>query len=233
MKSLWFRAVFRLTRATWTFMDPCGPRHVYVPCGHFSLIISYLFFSYYFPKRLYHPLHYQQSHDRLSPSSQHHVSLHPPIFSCLVNILLLFIRTFSPLFTCINWVDTTLYSILIWVLCSLSQTFSKSWNWLHCSLQAFGYYCQRLPGLTTKSIHYYPHSYHFRTKIYIYCTKDTASNTVFQYCATRPFGAHAHNVTVSKRPNSHDSVTPTHRLLIECHIQAATCNKNIILAVYY
>ena len=50
----------------------------------------------------------------------------PPIFSCLVNILLLFVRTFSPLFTCINQVDTILYSTSIWVLCSLSQLFSKS-----------------------------------------------------------------------------------------------------------
>ena len=114
---------------------PLWTWHVYAPCGHFSLIISYLFFSYYFPKRLYHPLHYRQSHDRLSPSSQHHLSLHPPIFSCLVNILLLFIRTFSPLFTCINRVDTTLYSTSIWVLCSLGQHLFKSWNWLHCSLQ--------------------------------------------------------------------------------------------------
>ena len=135
MKSSWFRAVFKHTRATRTFMDPYGPWHVYALCGHFSLIIPYLFFPYFFTKRLYHPLHHRQSHDRLSPSSQHHVLLHPPIFSCLVNILLLFIRTISAYFTCINQVDTTLYLISIWVLCSLGQPFSKSWNWLHCSLQ--------------------------------------------------------------------------------------------------
>ena len=29
-----------------------------------------------------------------------------------------------------------LYYTSIWVLYSLGQTFSKSWNWLHCSLQA-------------------------------------------------------------------------------------------------
>ena len=110
----------------------------------YFLIILYVFSSL---KRLYHPLHHRQSHDRLSPSPQHHVWLHPPIFSCLVNILLLFVRTFSPLFTCINRVGTMLYSILIWVLCSLGQQLSESWNRLHCSLQAFGYYCQQLPGL--------------------------------------------------------------------------------------
>ena len=106
-------------RVTRKFMDPCGPRHVYVPYGHFSLIIPYLFFPYFFTKRLYHPLHHRQSHDRLSPSSQHHVLLQPPY------ILLLFIRTISPYFTCINQVDTTLYLILIWVICSLSQHLFK------------------------------------------------------------------------------------------------------------
>ena len=72
-------------------------------------------------------------------------------------------KDFFPLFTCINRVDTTLYSTSIWVLCSPGQQFSKSWNWLHCSLQAFGYYCQQLPGLTTKSTHHYPYSYYFHT----------------------------------------------------------------------
>ena len=43
----------------------------------FFLIILYLFFSYSFLKRLYHPPYYWQSYDRLSPSSQHHVWLHP------------------------------------------------------------------------------------------------------------------------------------------------------------
>ena len=57
-----------------------------------------------------------------------------------------------------------LYSTLIWVLYFLSQQFFKSWNQLHCSLQAFGYYFQRLPGLTTKSTHYYLHSYYFSTR---------------------------------------------------------------------
>ena len=32
MKSSRFRAVFRHTIATQTFMDPCGPQHVYAPC---------------------------------------------------------------------------------------------------------------------------------------------------------------------------------------------------------
>ena len=78
MKSSRFGAVFRHTRVTQMFMDSCGPQHVYAPYGHFSLIIPYLFVHYFFTKRLYHPLHHQQSHDRLSPSSQHHVLLHPP-----------------------------------------------------------------------------------------------------------------------------------------------------------
>ena len=93
-------------------------------------------------------------------------------------ILLLFIRTIFPYFICINRVDTTLYSISIWGLYSLSQQFFKSWNWLHCSLQAFGYYCQWLPGLTTKSTHYYPHSYYFCTRFTIFNLEDTTTNAV-------------------------------------------------------
>ena len=125
MKCLWFRAVFRHTIVTRTFMDPCGPQHVYVPCGHFSSLFSIFFLSYFSPKRLYHPPYHWQLHDRLSPSSQHHIWLHPPIFSCLFHILLLFVITISPQFTCTNWVDTILYLISIWVLCSLSQLLSK------------------------------------------------------------------------------------------------------------
>ena len=103
----------------------------------YFLIILYIFPILFFPKRHYHPPYYRQSHDRLSPSSQHHVWLHPPIFSCLFHILLLFVRTISPQFTCINWVDTILYSTSIWVLCSLGQPLSKSWHQLHCSLSSF------------------------------------------------------------------------------------------------
>ena len=87
----------------------------------YFLIILYVFPFLFSPKRHYHPLHHRQLHDRLSPSSQHHVWLYPPIFSCLLHILLLFVRTISPQFTCINQVGTMLYSILIWVLCSLGQ----------------------------------------------------------------------------------------------------------------
>ena len=43
----------------------------------FFLIILYLFPLLFLSKRLYHSPYHQQSHDRLSPSSQHHVWLHP------------------------------------------------------------------------------------------------------------------------------------------------------------
>ena len=138
--------------------------------------------------------------NHMTDSHHHHSIMYyftPPIFSCLFHILLLFVRTFSPLFTCINRVDTTLYSISIWVLFSLGHQLFKSWNWLHCSLQALGYYCLRLPGLTTKSI---------------YCTKDTASNAVLTFHATWPFNAQAHDATVSRHPNSHDLATHAHQL---------------------
>ena len=144
----------------WTLVDPdMYMRRVDI----FSLIISYLFFSYYFPKDFIIPYIID---NRMTDSPNHHSIMYyftPPMFSCLLHFLLLFIRTFSPLFTCINQVDTTLYLISILVLCSLGQQLSKSWNWLHCSLQAFGLYCQRLSGLTTKSNHHYPYSHYFRT----------------------------------------------------------------------
>ena len=96
MRSSWFGNVLRHTRATRTFMDPCGPGHVYALCGHLSLLFFMSFPFLFFPKRLYHPPYHRQSYDRLSPSPQHHVWLHPPIFSCLLRILLLFERTISP-----------------------------------------------------------------------------------------------------------------------------------------
>ena len=164
MKSLWFRAVFRHTRATRTFMDPCGLRHVYAPCGHFSLIIPYLFFPYFFPKDFIIPYIID---NRMIDSLHYHSNLYyftTPIFSCLVNILLLFIRTISPYFTCINRVDTALYSISIWVICSLGQhLFISLETSSTAAFKYFGLYCQRLPGLTTKSTHHYPYSYYFRT----------------------------------------------------------------------
>ena len=78
MKSSWFRAIFWHTRVRQTFMDPYGPWHGYAPYGHIFSLFSMFFLSYFFPKRHYHPLHHGQSYDRLSPSPQHHVWLHPP-----------------------------------------------------------------------------------------------------------------------------------------------------------
>ena len=143
-----------IQRATWMFMDPCGPQHVYAPCGHIFLLFSMFLFSYFLPKKHYHSLHHWQTFSITTASCM----TSPPY------ILLSFVRTFSPQFTCINQVGTKLYSISIWVLCSLGQPLSKSWNWLHCSLQAFGYYCQRLPRLSTKSIHCYLYSHYFHTR---------------------------------------------------------------------
>ena len=58
----------------WSLVDPNYMRHVDI-FSHYSLC---LFLSYFLPKRLYHSPNHQQLHDRLSPSSQHHVWLHPP-----------------------------------------------------------------------------------------------------------------------------------------------------------
>ena len=230
MKSSRFGAVFRHTRATQTFMDPCGSWHVYAPCGHLSLLLS-IFFPYFFLKDFIIP---HIIDNRMIDFPHHHSIIYDftsPIFSCLLHILLLFVRTSSPWFTCINWVDTMLYSISIWILCSLGQYLSKSWNRLHCSLQAFGLYCQWLPGLTTKSNHYYSYFIQYHTRFTSITLRILPLTLSFPFHATRPFGAQSHDVTVSRRPNSHDSATRAHQLLIECRIQATTCNKHI-LAVY-
>ena len=58
----------------WTLVDP----DMYMRrMDIFSLIIPYFFLYYFFTKGLYHPLHHRQSHEKLSPSLQHHVLLHP------------------------------------------------------------------------------------------------------------------------------------------------------------
>ena len=44
---------------------------------HF-FIIPYAFLFLHLPKRLYHSTYHRHLHDRFSPSSQHHVWLHPP-----------------------------------------------------------------------------------------------------------------------------------------------------------
>ena len=129
------------------------------------LIILYVFPSLFLPKRHYHPLHHRQSHDRLSPSPQHHVWFHPPyilLFTphspvvCKDNFPLVYMYILSRYYSVFHyWFGSYVPSV------NLSL---KSWNRLHCSLQAFGLYCQWLPGLTTKSIHYYLHSYYFRTR---------------------------------------------------------------------
>ena len=122
----------------------------------FFLIILYLFFSYSFLKRLYHPPYYRQSYDRLSPSSQHHVWLHPSYILLFSQHSPVICKDFFPL---IHMYKSSRYyavfNIDLGPMFPQSTSLLKSWNWLHCSLQAFGLYCQRLPGLTTKSIHCY------------------------------------------------------------------------------
>ena len=96
-KCSWCRAIFRWIRVTQTIMDPYGPWALYTPYGHISLNILHVFPLFLFPKRHYHFPHHRQLHDRLF----HHHSImyicpHPPIFSYMLYILLLFVKTFSP-----------------------------------------------------------------------------------------------------------------------------------------
>ena len=58
----------------WTLVDP----DMYMCCMDiYPLLFLILSFIISSQKRLYHPLHHRQSHDRLSPSLQHHILLHP------------------------------------------------------------------------------------------------------------------------------------------------------------
>ena len=164
MKSLRCRAVFRHIRATQTFMDPYGPQPVYALCRHIFSLFFLFFLSYFSLKGHYHSLHYWKSYDRLSPSSQHHVCLHPPY--------ILLIVTQSPV-TCKDFFSlvymyksSRYYTVFNIGLGSIfpQSTSLKPWTGSTAAYQAFGLYCQWLPGLTTKSIHYYLHSYYFCTR---------------------------------------------------------------------
>ena len=69
---------------------------VYAPCGHISSLFSIFFLSYFFPKRHYNS-HIINNH--MTDFFHHHSIMYvfiPPIFSCLLHILLLFVRTISP-----------------------------------------------------------------------------------------------------------------------------------------
>ena len=98
---------------------------------------------------------------------------------------------------------------------------------LHCSLQAFGLYCQWLPGLTTKSIHCYLYSHYFRMRF--------TSITLRIPPLMLSFHSMPLNPLVPKLTTwlSADAQIPTTQQLthvnyiIESHIQAATSIINI------
>ena len=68
-KSLQFGAILRHTRATRTFMDPCGPQHVYAPCRHFSLLFSMFLFSYFLQKDI---IIFYTIHNHMTDFPHHH-----------------------------------------------------------------------------------------------------------------------------------------------------------------
>ena len=76
----------------------------------------------------------------------------------------------------------------------------------------FGLYCQRLPGLTTKSIHYYLHTHYIRTTFTFITQRILPLNAVLLFHATQPFSTQACDATVSRRLNSHDFTTRAHQL---------------------
>ena len=120
-------------KCLWTLVDPDMYMHHMDIFPLLFLIFSFLISS---QKTLSSPTSSTIAWETLPIITASCITSPPPIFSCLVNILLLFIRIISPYFICINRVDTTLYSISIWVLYSLSHKLSKSWYRLHCSYQA-------------------------------------------------------------------------------------------------
>ena len=86
-----YSGIQRQRECLWTLVDPdLYMRRVDI-FPHYSLYFSFLIFP---QRKLSLPI--SLSHDRLFPSPQHHVCLYPPIFSCWLHILLLFVRTISP-----------------------------------------------------------------------------------------------------------------------------------------
>ena len=118
----------------WTLVDPdMYMRHVDI-----FFIILYLFFSYSFLKRLYHSPYHQQSYDRLSPSSQHHVWLHPPYILLFTPYSPVICKDFFPLVY--MYKSSRYYAVFHINLGSIfpqsPTSLIKSWHQLHCSHQA-------------------------------------------------------------------------------------------------
>ena len=83
MKSSRFGAVFRHTRATQMFIDPCGPQHVYAPCGHIFSLFSMFFLSYFFPKDFITP---HIINNRMTDFPNHHSIMYDftPLYSPVI-----------------------------------------------------------------------------------------------------------------------------------------------------
>ena len=187
------------------------PTCICAMCTYF-LIILYIFPLLFFPERTLSSTTLSTIVWQTFPITTASYMSSPPIFSYLSHNLLSFVRTFSPQFTCINRVDTMLYSTLIWVLCSLSQHLFKHWNQLHCSLQAFGLYCQRLPGFTTKSIHYYLHSSYFCTRFTSITLRIPPLTLSFHPVPLNSLAPKLTTTTVIRCLNSHNLATRTCQL---------------------
>ena len=148
-----------------TFMDPCGPQHVYAPCGHSFSLFSMFFLSVSSQKTL------------SSPTSSTIVWQTFPITtaSCMTSppYILLF-TSYSPVickdnFPLVYMYKSSRYYLVFndWFgfyfpLVNLSLSLDTSST---AAIKHFGYYCQWLPGLTTKSIYCYLHLHYFRTRL--------------------------------------------------------------------
>ena len=134
--TIWSRiqAYKGLHKCLWTLVDPNMYMHHVDTFSYYSL--CFFFFSYFLPKRHYHPLYHWQSYDRLSTLPQHHVWLHPLYILLFIPYSPVICKDFFPLVYMYK-LSTMLYSTSIWVLYSLRQPFSKSWNWLHYKPSSF------------------------------------------------------------------------------------------------
>ena len=131
----------------------------------FFLIILYLFHFLFFPKRLYHSLHNWQLHDRLSPSSQYHVWLHPPYILLFSQHSPVICKDFFPLIY--MYKSSRYYAVFYYRFGSYVPSVNNSLSLEIGSTAAFKYfglYCQWLPGLTTKSTHYYSYLIQYHTR---------------------------------------------------------------------
>ena len=122
---------------------------------------SYIFPYDYHPKDIITSPHHWHSHDGLLSSPQHHVQHQPPIVS--------FFTPHSPV------ICKDFFSLVYLYKSSGYYTITSLETGSTAAYQALGLYCQWLPRLSTKSIHYYLYLLYFHTRLTSLSLRNTAS----------------------------------------------------------